>query len=1089
MFNRYVSILITTVLILCVGFGQKVQAQGVTTASMAGLVIDENNETLPGANIVVVHLPSGTTYGTATDASGNFRISNMRVGGPYQITVSFAGFSPTIVEDLFLRLGETYRRNYTLYETATELGEIVVFGTAGTVGQRSGTSTQVSTKRIEDLPSLNRDLNDFVRLTPQSSAFGGGGVSFAGTNNRFNAIYIDGAVNNDVFGLAGSGTNGGQTGISPFSLDIVDQLQIVVSPYDVTLGGFAGGGINAVTRSGTNSFSGSIYRYTKNENLVGKTNSTQADRFGIDRTRVDEFTATQYGLTVGGPIVKDKVFFFMNAEMQDDVTPRPFNPTEYTSLDGRASASDLDRLRNHLINEYGYDPGTYGSTSANLEGTKLFGKLDINISQDHRLTLRHQYTKAEQFNRFAGSSTQLNFSNNGIYFPSTTNSSAIELNSSFGTSYSNNLILSYVRVRDDRGSIEADFPYVYINDGSNGQIRFGSEEFSTANQLDQDIVSITNNFQIFSGNHTFTIGTHNEFYDIYNLFIPQNFGTYRYASIDAFINDERPIAYNRAYSLVDDITGSGSRAAAAFKAIQLGFYVQDEWAVNSRLNISYGLRLDIPVITSDPDEATGLNDTVLPQIGQYYNIANNTRGGKAPDGQLMLSPRFGFSYSTFNSLDMVLRGGAGLFTSRIPFVWPGAMFNENGLTRGSVTLNDLAGQDVHFRPDIQNQYVNPNVTLPQGDLSLFAEDFKYPQIFRTNLATDFELPFGIQTTLEAMYTKTLNNLVYTNINSNPTVAFNWTGTPDNRPVYVGQRIVPNFGAIYLATNTSEGYSYNLTASFAKNFGFGLDAMLSYSWGDAYALSEGTSSQNSSQWRGQVNIDGRNNPAYGRADFAAGHRIISALNYTFNWTQNHLNSTTISLFMNAQSGAPYSYVIAGNAANNINNEVGSTGRRRSLVYVPANSSEINLVSYTSGGQTITPEQQWQELNAFIESDNHLSSRRGQYAQKNGAWGPFEVGLDFGIRQTFGLTINGQPHRFQLSADIQNFTNLINSDWGVRYSIPGDFNNYELYTFEGYAADGTTPEFTYRRTGTGTDAYNINGGSSRWRMQFGMRYMFN
>lgn len=1063
-------------------------AQGVTTSSIAGVIFDDLEEPLPGANIIAVHIPSGTTYGTSSDMSGSFRIANMRVGGPYRITISFAGFEPTVVEDVQLRLGETFRRNYVLYETATELGEIVVLGTAGTVGQRSGTSTQISTKSIEDLPSLDRNLNDFLRLTPQASNFGAG-ISFAGTNNRFNAIYIDGAVNNDVFGLAGSGTNGGQTGISPFSLDIVDQLQVVLSPYDVTLGGFAGGGVNAVTRSGTNTFTGSVYRYTKNESLVGKTNATQADRFGLDRTRVDEFTATQYGLTLGGPIVKDRVFFFMNAELQDDVTPRPFDPTEYMSIDGRATMADIDRLRTHLINTYNYDPGSVGSTSANLEGTKLFGKVDINLSQDHRLTLRHQYTKAEQFNRFAGSSTQLNFSNNGIYFPSTTNSSAVELNSTFGNSFSNNLIISYVRVRDDRGPLEANFPYVYINDGSNGQLRFGSEEFSTANQLDQDIFSITNNFQIYRGNHTFTIGTHNEFYDIYNLFIPQNFGTYRYASIDDFINDARPITYNRAYSLVDNITGSGSQAAAAFNAMQLGFYVQDEWIVNQRLNLTYGLRIDVPIITSDPDEAPGLNDTVLPQIASFYDIANNTRGGSAPDGQIMFSPRFGFSYSTFNNMNMVIRGGAGLFTSRIPFVWPGAMFNENGLTRGSVNLRDLADQEVRFIPDIQNQYVNPNVTLPQGNLSLFSNDFKYPQIFRTNLATDLELPFGIQASFEAMYTKTVNNLVYTNINSDPTIDFRWTGSPDDRPVYVNQRIVPNYGAIYLATNTSEGYGYNLTASFAKNFSFGLDATLSYSWGDSYALSEGTSSQNSSQWRGQVNVDGRNNPSYGRADFAAGHRIISALNYTFNWTSDMNNSTTVSLFMNAQSGSPFSYVIAGNAANNINREQGSTGRRRSLVYVPANAGEINLVPYTAGGQTITPEQQWAELNNFIENDRHLSSRRGDYAEKNGAWAPFELGLDFSVRQNFGLTINGQRHRFQVSADIQNFTNLINSDWGVRYSIPGDFNNYELYTFEGYAQDGTTPTFTYRGSETGRESFNISGGASRWRMQFGVRYMFN
>lgn len=1062
-------------------------SQGVTTSSMSGTVLDEAGEELIGANVVAVHQPSGTMYGAATDVTGTYRIPTMRVGGPYKITVTFAGFSSVELEDLFLRLGENERRNFVLSETATELETITVSAAAGSVGENSGTSTQISTREIEELPSVDRNLNDFLRLTPQSSAYGGGGITFAGINNRYNAIYIDGAVNNDVFGLASSGTNGGQTGISPFSVDIIEQLQVVLSPYDVTLGGFAGGGINAVTKSGTNTFKGTAYTYLQNENFIGKTNGTLANRLDIEREKVDEFTERLYGFSLGGPVIVDKLFFFTNVELQRDESPIPFEVQNYTSEPGRASQADLDQLRDFVRNTYNYDPGTFGSTSNNLDGTKIFGKLDYNINSNNRITFRHQYTKAEQFSRNGGNSSTLNFSNNGIYFPSTTNSSAIEWNSSSGTNISNNLILSYVSVRDDRDPLGGDFPYVYIEDENNGEIRLGSQEFSTGNALDQDIFSITNNFQMYKGEHTLTFGTHNEFYSIYNLFLPQNYGTYRFESLDDFLNEEPAIEYNRAYSLVDDITGDGSAAAADFNAMQLGFYIQDEWVVNNQLTLSGGLRIDVPIITSDPKEDTYLNQTALPAMKAVYGVASDAEAGSAPDGQFMLSPRFGFNYD-FAGTPATIRGGLGLFTSRIPFVWPGAMFNNNGLTQGSVDENDIAGP-VNFRSDIQNQYTNPNFVTPSGQVDLFTKDFKYPQIFRTNLAFDIELPYGIVSTFEGIYTKTVNNILYTNINTDPTVDFRWTGTPDDRPVYVGNSIDNTYSEVYLASNTSKGYTYNLSAQFAKNFNFGLNTTLAYSYGDAKAVSEGTSSQNSSQWRGQVSIDGRNNPEFGRSDFAAGHRIISSLNYRFNWSDNRLNATTVSLFMNAQSGIPYSYVIGGSAARNINNETGSTSRNRSLVYIPASQSEINLVDYTVDGQTVTAAEQWGNLNNLIDDDNYLSERRGQYAEKNGAWGPFSAMFDVAVRHDFGLELGGEVHRLQFSLDIFNFANMLNNEWGTQYSIPGDFNNYFLYQFEGYEADGTTPQFTFRDDEVGKDRYDISGSVSRWRMRAGIRYLFN
>ena len=1071
----------STFIILCLALSY-VSAQGVTTSSIRGQVSDESSEVLLGANITAIHQPSGTFYGASTDEEGFYRIDNMRVGGPYKITVSFVGFTDFELNDVFLRLGESVPINVTMGENAMELGEVVVSATAGTVGQNSGASTQITTEDIEVMPTLNRNLGDYLRMTPQAN-----GNSFGGVNNRFNAIYIDGAVNNDVFGLAGSGTNGGQTGISPFSIDIIDQFQVVLSPYDVTFGGFAGAGINAVTKSGTNEFEGTAYYFLQNQSMVGKTNGTEADRLGLsERTRVADFSRKTYGASLGGPIVKDKVFFFTNVEIQNDVTPIPFNIETYTNEPDRASVNDLNGLSSFLQNTYNYDPGSFGATSDDLEGLKFFGKIDINLNDNNKLTFRHQYTKAEQFNRSGGSSRTVNFSNNGIFFPSITNSSAIELNTQIGNRMSNNLILGYTNVNDDRGSLGSDFPYVIIDDG-NGSIRFGTEPFSTGNILRQKIFTLTNNLKLYRGKHTWTIGTHNEFYDIFNLFLPWNFGQYEYNSLDDFLTGAPADDYRRVYSLVDNITGDGSSAAAEFNAMQLGLYVQDQIQINDKFNLTAGIRLDMPILTTDPEEAPRFNSEVLPRLAQSYDLANEVMAGQAPSGQLMISPRIGFEYLLDNVGASKLRGGIGVFTSRIPFVWPGAMYNTNGLTSTFLGAFGIPG-DINFIPDIQRQYTFENPRVPSGDMNLFTENFKYPQVLRGNLAWDKRHNNGWFTSIEGLYTKTLNNVVMTNINTSRDVQFTWTGSGDNRTVFDRSEIDEDaFGAVYVGSNTSEGYTYNITGTVAKDFDFGLNASLAWAYTDAKAVNEGTSSQNSSQWRGQININGRNNPVYGRSDYAVGHRIISTLDYRINWGEN--TATSITLFYEGQSGQAMSYVIGDRSAQNINNERGSTSRNRSLVYVPENQNDINLVDYQSGGRTVTAAEQWQNLNALIEEDAGLRNRRGQYAEKNGSRSPFSHRFDLAIRQDFGSNLGGNLHKFQLSLDIFNLPNLISNSWGVNYFIPGDFNNYFLYEFEGYAADGTTPTFTYRDDDLGKDRFDIAGLTSRWRMRLGFRYIFN
>jgi len=1044
--------------------------QGATTASMNGIISDEAGMPLIGVNVLAKHEPSGTVYGTITDTNGNYRISNMRVGGPYNMTVTYVGFADNQQPNQFLQLGEKKSVNVIMKEGGVQLSEVVITGSSQSTGITTGTSTNISSEQIEAMPTLGRNLSDYTRLTPQSRSTFGGGTSLGGQNNRYNAIYVDGAVNNDVFGLAANGQNGGQIGIAPFSIDAIDQIQVVLSPYDVSYGGFAGGGISAVTKSGTNEFQGSFYYFLQNEKLAGKTNKTLADRNlqqSFERERLDTFSNTLYGFSIAGPIIKDKLFFFANAEIQNEETPVPF-AGEYF---GDSSQGDLNELRSFLLDQYGYEAGEFGNKISSLKGSRFFAKLDYNLSDMHKLSLRHNYTNGERTGANGSGTRTINYSNNAVFFPSVTNSTTLELNSRFNDQMSNNLIIGYTSVKDDRDPIGQNFPTVRIDDGA-GSIRFGSEAFSTANALDQNVLTITDNFKLYKGDHTITLGTHNEFISFYNLFIRQNFGSYRFRSLEDFYNGNVS-EYDRSYSLVDNLTGDGSAAAAEFSAAQFGLYAQDEWIVDDRLTVTAGIRLDMPVLGDNPQIDESFSST-LDTIAVQYDL-QGAEGGVAPTGQLMWSPRIGVNFEMNETT--TVRGGVGIFTSRVPFVWPGGMYTNNGVTIGGLNENDL--EEIEFIADPEGQPTNPEATIPAGQVDLFTKDFKYPQVFRTSLAVDKKLGNGWNVSLEALYTKTLNNVFYQNVNSDPTVDFNWTNGADNRPIFTRNRIDPTYTAVYLASNTSEGSAYNLTASVNKTFDSGFNLFAAYSYGDSNAIFEGTSSQNSSQWRGAFTVDGRNSAGLARSDFALGSRVITSAGYSIDWNGKGNSNTSFSLFYNGQSGNLYSYVYDD---RNINNEAGSTSRERHLIYVPENRGDIVLVD----DGAVTADEQWELLDKFIEDDDYLSGKRGQYAEKNGSRTPFTHQFDLRIAQDIGANVGGFGNKLQVSLDIFNVGNLINNSWGVVYGNPFA---YRILDFQGYDADGTTPTFTFEEDRLGNDRFSISDRVSRWRGRIGIRYTFN
>ena len=1061
--------------------------QGATTANIVGLVEDTNGEPLPGATIQAVHQPSGTTYGAATGTDGRFSLPNVRVGGPYQVTASFVGYNEQIRDDISLTLGQTLNLSFIQQESSIQLEDVVVTASQSEVlnGERTGADTKITTEQIQSLPTIQRDLNDFTRLTPQANLTNGG-ISIAGVNNRFNAIYIDGAVNNDVFGLAASGTNGGQTGVSPISLDAIDEIQVVIAPYDVKLGGFAGGGINAVTRSGTNSFEGSAYFLTRNERLAGR-EVTDNPEPGVEQDRLAPFNASVTGFRLGGPLIKNKLFFFVNGEVERRETPAPFDFSEYNNeLVSRAS---IEEFANVLRNQYNYEPGGFEDVTNETRSDKIFARLDWNINQNHKLTLRHSYTYGETTSPSNSGRDQINFANGGVLFPSTTNTSALELNSRFSNNFANNLILGYTTVRDDRDPIGEGFPNIFIRQGN---IRAGSERFSTANQLDQDVFTITDNFSWFKGAHTVTLGTHNEFYSIYNLFIRQNYGEYTYRTIEDFIGGTAPTEYRRQYSLLDDVTGDGSAAAASFNAFQLGFYLQDEWYATNNLKLTGGVRIDIPVFSDEPVADDNFNNNVLPELAQQYDI-QGARAGKLPATNPMFSPRFGFNWDVQGDRTTQLRGGIGLFTSRLPFVWLGGSFTNSGVVLSEVrerprdedgnpapiTLPN--GDPLAFRPDVNNQYERSDFgeeDVAGGQIDLFAEDFRLPQVLRASLAIDQQLGYGIVGTLEGLYTKTANNVVYQNINKvPPTQRFEGA---DNRLYYSGN-ITRDYTDVLLAYNTDQGYTWSVTGQLQKPFANGLFTSLAYTYGTSQAINDGTSSQNSSQWRYIENVNGRNNLPLTYSDFDLGHRVVGALSYGVSYA-NFLR-TEVSLFYNGQSGSRYSYVYA----ENVNGEDFS---ENDLIYVPRNLPESYLVDRVGedeeGNEIVvaTAEEQWAALDAFIADDEYLSERRGEYAERNGSRTPFVSIFDVRVLQDFSLDVGGKTHTLQLSLDIFNFTNFLNKNWGRRYFVNND--NYRLIEV---VSPGPTPEYNF--SAPSNEVWQINNAgvtSSIWQMQVGLRYIF-
>jgi hypothetical protein len=1054
--------------------------QGVTTSSLTGSVTDAKSDGLPGATVVAIHTPSGTRYGTSTLTDGRFTIPNMRVGGPYAITISFIGFQDQIFNNVNLGLGVASTIQVKMLEQSGQLNEVVVTSTGGDVlsPERTGAATNVGRETIQSIPTISRGLRDFTKLSPLANT-NASGTSFAGTSNRYNQFAIDGIVNNDVFGLSGSGTNGGQIGIEPISLDAIEEFQINIAPFDVRQGGFTGGGINAVTRSGTNTFQGSAYYFGNNEKFVSPYNPNTEEK--ADYPAYKDF---QTGFRLGGPIIKNKLFFFANGEVTKSTTPLAFDPT----ISGSGSQIPMDAINRVLATlrriAPSYDPGSYGAIDDELNSRKFLAKIDWNISQKHRLSLRHSYAYGENIDNSRGNNS-LNFYNNGQYFPSTTNSSALELNSVFGSKFSNNLLLGYTAVRDDRDPLGDPFPNVriYLDGGAN--IQLGSEFSSVANVLNQDILSLTDNFSYYKGKHTFTLGTHNEFYKFYNQFVQNIYGGYGYKTLAGFESigtaaEVSPSYYAKSYSFDTSDDPGQTKGAAKFSAMQLGLYIQDEYQATDNVKVTVGVRADLPVFNDQP-----ANNPAFATAYASRGISTD----QIPDVKVLWSPRAGFNWDVLGDNSLKVRGGTGLFTGRAPFVWISNQYTNTGTVIGTYSLGRLSSSEnpittpagLKFSADPYNQ---PTAATFGGNAAIGAinitdTNYKFPQTWRTNIGIDKTLPYGLVATLEGIYSKGYNNIIFENLNRAIDPNFTFDGA-DKRPRYLSNRINSAFDEIILFSNSNKGYTYNLVAQLQKQMADNWAGSVSYTYGSAQDIFPATSSTAYSNWRNLYNVNGPNAPVAGIANFDTQHRISGYVTYRKEYLKNF--ATQVSLFYNGQTGQPVSYIYNGD----LNND----GTTNDLIYVPSNSSEINLVQPASGSPSV--EDQWKALDAFISADEYLNSRRGQYVERNGGRLPFQHQFDIRVLQDLGISLGNTSNKLQLSFDLINLGNLLNKEWGADYTT--SFNSFSLINYTGQAdktgADAQKPTFTY--TGAGQNngkVYTESNFNSRWRGQFGIRYIFN
>lgn len=1082
--RKHLLLLIFALFTTVVSFAQQ------TTSSISGTVVDEKGLPLPGVTITALHTPTGTNYATVSRVDGRYNLPNLRIGGPYTVTFSFIGFNSKIENDVTLSLGQEFRIDTKLLPTSTSLSEVRITGTQNKVINNSRTGSQeiITRNQIDRLPTINRSIQDYTKLTPSAGSNG----SFGGRNGNGNNVTVDGALFNNSFGL--SGTLGGQANSQPISLDAIEQIQVAVNPFDVTQGRFAGSSVNTVTKSGTNEFKGTVYLYKRTAGLVGL-HALTAD---VAKPVVNY---TQRGISLGGPIIKNKLFLFVSGEQERISDPA----TSFTALRAgqasggsvsQASYDDLNKLKDFLKTNYSYDAGAFENYQLRTRSDKVTAKLDWNIDKNNTLSLKYFYLKSlrdvppsssgAQGSRSPGL-TGLPFFSSYYTINNNFNIGIAELNTRISSKFANKLTVGYQALRDFRSSPGGGaFPLVDILNaaGTSTLTSFGYEPFTANNLLNTDTYQFSDNFTYFAGKHEINIGLTGEYNKYKNGFAPNYNGLYRFNSIDDFITGKPAVRSALQYSALQD----GSFPFAVTKAYTIGFYLQDKWQATDNFKLTYGVRLDMPgyntqsQFNADAANLTGFRDGYKVNTAQF------------PKAALQISPRVGFNWNVNGEGLTQIRGGAGIFQGPVPYVYISNQASNNGVQFGSYTVTTPGDPRLVFKPDVNAYRPVPTPGTPLANtsynLAITARDFKFPSNFRVNVGVDQKLPFGIIGTLEGSYSKDLNAILYQNI-ALPTTGAALVGS-DNRFRYSNTTVypsinggagntaaAPNITDAILLTNTKKGYAYNITGQLQRTFK-DLYFMVAYTYSDARSVNDGGSIAQST-WRDRVVAGDPNADVASYTNFRQPNRVVAAVSYKKAYL-GHL-STSVGLTYEAANAGSTSYAYSGDV-----NGDGQTSN--DLIYIPKDANDILLVK-DNATDPRTIAQTYSQLNAYINQDPYLSKRRGKYAERNGLVLPYFHLVNFNFTQDLYQTTGKIKNTLQFEFNIINLGNFLYRNWGnFKFA-----NRNLLLTYKGIDAATGKPTYSFpyfdanSQTPLTTTWGNGVSQSSRWQAQFGLRYIFN
>jgi len=1070
----------------------------ITTSTLSGVIKNEKGEKLVGATINVLHQPTGTKYSSSTNAQGGYIIPGARVGGPYIMKVTYVGYKAKEVSDINTSLGLTTNIDVVLIEESKALKEVVVVGTKNNVfsKDKTGASQQFGRRELQTIPITGaRTIDGVTKYNPF-----GNGNSFGAQDSRLNNFTIDGSQFNNNFGLGSSAQAGGRTGASAISLDAIDQLQVNIAPFDIRQSGFTGAGINAVTRSGTNEIEGSIYQTQRNNSSTYVGNNAKGTK--VTPSKFDEKVQ---GFRLGLPIIKDKLFIFGNYEGIERTEPGTTWISTGSPLSGsqvsRPTFQQLTDLSTFMKEKFNYETGPFEGYSNTNTSNKFLVRVDWNINDKNKLTARYVHHNSEaQINvsnsqsAGFGNRTQninaMSFQNSGYTIQDNTRSAVLELNSKFSNTLHNNLIVSYDKQIENRGYMSQMFPTIDIKEGSTTLTSVGFDPFTPGNKLDYNTFNITNNLTKYAGKHTLVGGFNFQKYQSNNLFFPASNGVYIFNSLNDFYtaanqslaNGGRPSTFAPArFQFRYSALPGAIEPMQTLKSDRLDLYLQDEYNATKDLKLTFGTRVNIIGF-----ENTALENPVITAMTFAAGEKFNT--GIMPKTQVLFEPRLGFNYDLKGQKKTQFRGGTGLFTGRPPYVFLSNQIGNNGVLTGFIDVSGTAAANYGFTADPNKYFIPSTPTLPSTfDLALTDRNYKFPQVWKTNLAVDQKLPFlGLVASAEYLYNKTINAVHYYEANlQNPVGTL---GGVDNRLRFGGSdatvRINNNVSRAAVLTNKDGAFHESLTLKLEKPYQKGLWG--SFAWTTANSkdfMSAGSIASGS--WQSALSVNSNNILDLSIADQFVKNRFVGLLGYRIEYGSKYGGATTITLGYVGQQSNPYSYIAAGDLnGDRVNNN--------DLIFVPMKGSDIKFASLTAGGRTYTEAEQQEAFDKFINQDKYLSTRRGQYAERNGGLLPYLHRFDLSVAQDIFVNIGGKRNTFQIRADILNFGNMVDNKFGVsqRATAP------QILNFVSRDAVTNVPTFrlaTQRLTDGSTvlakDSYQYNSSVfDVWSAQLGIRYIF-